>query len=185
MYNKLFTKILDSSIWLEDNPTRIVWLTFIAAMDEHGFCSFASAANVARRAVVTLKEAKTAIEKFERPDPDSGDSDNEGRRLERVPGGWIVLNATKYRDMVTRAIVQQQTRERVRKHRAGKARNAQTVTSQNSNANVTPSEAVSEAVSVNTELANQREPRRLVDPEMLKKVIEKHGRRMPKNVRFR
>lgn len=133
MYNKLFTKILDSSIWLESMPTRIVWLTFIAAMDEHGFCQFASVANVAHRARVSLPEAEEAIRCLEGADPNSSDPDNEGRRLERVPGGWMVLNSEKHRHMVTRAVIQEQTRQRVKRHREKVKRN--------SNAPVTPSEA--------------------------------------------
>ena len=120
MYNKLFTKILDSSIWLESMPTRIVWLTMIAAMDEDGFCQFASVGNVASRARVTRAEAQKAIDRLEGPDEDSGDPDNDGRRLERVPGGWMVLNAKKHRDMVTRVIVQEQTRKRVTRFREAK-----------------------------------------------------------------
>ncbi len=135
MYNKIFTKILDSSIWLESTPTRIVWLTFIAVMDEKGFAPFAALGNVANRARVTLDEARTAIQILEGPDSESSDPDNDGRRLERVPGGWIVLNAEKHRDLVTRAIKQAQTAERVRRHRALK---------RTSNADVTPSEAYSE-----------------------------------------
>jgi hypothetical protein len=34
MYNKLFTKILDSSIWLENHATVRVWITLLASMDE-------------------------------------------------------------------------------------------------------------------------------------------------------
>lgn len=137
MYNKLFTKILDSSIWLESSPTRIVWLTFLAVMDEKGFASFAAAGNVANRARVTLEEAKAALTVLEAPDPESSDPDNEGRRLERVPGGWMVLNAEKHRDLVTRAIKQAQTAERVRRHRERMKRS--------SNAPVTTSEADTEA----------------------------------------
>src|SRR3990167_5717123 len=113
MYNKLFTKILDSSIWLEPTPTRIVWLTFIAVMDETGFVQFASIANVAHRARVALEEAQEAIDCLEKPDGNSSDPDNEGRRIERVPGGWVVLNAEKHRSMVTRMIIKEQTKERV------------------------------------------------------------------------
>jgi hypothetical protein len=40
MYNRLFTKILDSSIWLEADTTRIVWITMLASMDEDGFAPF-------------------------------------------------------------------------------------------------------------------------------------------------
>src|ERR1700761_6760519 len=98
MYNKLFTKILDSSIWLEDHATVRVWVTLIAAMDEDGFCPFASPRNLAQRACVSMPEVEKAIKCFESPDEYSSDPDNEGRRLERVPGGWIVLNAGKFRE---------------------------------------------------------------------------------------
>ena len=136
MYNKLFTKILDSSIWLQPTPTRIVWLTFIAVMDEHGFVQFASLANVAHRAIVTLPEAEEAIRCLESPDLESSDPEHDGRRVERVPGGWIVLNSEKHRDLVTRAVAREQTAARVRRHRELK---------RTCNAPVTPSEAYSEA----------------------------------------
>ena len=55
MYNKLFTKILDSSIWLAPDSVRLVWITMIAAMDEEGNCMFACAANLAARARVTVE----------------------------------------------------------------------------------------------------------------------------------
>lgn len=120
MYNKLFMKILDSSIWLAPDPHRLVWITFLAAMDEDGHAMFASAGNLAARARVTRKHAEDAVVAFEGPDPDSGDDDNDGRRIERIPGGWLVLNAHKYRAMVTKDIIRAKTRERVARHRARK-----------------------------------------------------------------
>lgn len=142
MYNKLFTKILDSSVWLEDKATRIVWFTFLAAMDEDGYAHFAAIGNLASRARVTDKEALDAVKLLEAPDENSSDPDNEGRRIERVPGGWIVLNAPKYRDLVTRIVIREQTRKRVEKHRLSKKTG---VTLGNahvtlSNESVTPSE---------------------------------------------
>ncbi len=146
MYNKIFTKILDSSIWMEPTPTRIVWLTFIAAMDETGFVQFASVANVAHRAVVPLLEAENAILTLEAPDPNSSDPENDGRRIERVPGGWIVLNAVKYRELVTRTVIQEQTRKRVERHRERqKETNTCNAPVTACNENVTPSEADSES----------------------------------------
>ncbi len=120
MYNKLFTKILDSSIWLEDDATRLIWLTFLAAMDEDGFAQFASIPNLAHRARVSLDACTAAVALLEGPDAHSADPDNEGRRIERVPGGWMILNANKYRAMVTRLVIQEQTRARVARHRETK-----------------------------------------------------------------
>jgi hypothetical protein len=124
MYNKLFTKILDSSIWLESTSTRLVWLTMIAAMDETGFTQFASIPNLAHRARVSIEEATAAVECLESVDLNSSDPENEGRRIEKVPGGWMVLNAGKYRDLVKRSLVQEQTRQRVAAFRSKKVCNA-------------------------------------------------------------
>ncbi len=141
MYNKLFTKILDSSIWLESDATRLVWLTLLAAMDEDGFAQFASVANLAHRARVSLDACQEAVKCLESEDPHSADPDNGGRRLERVDGGWMVLNAHKYKQMVTRVVAREQTRERVRKFRAKQAGNAPVTVA---NDLVTPSETETE-----------------------------------------
>jgi hypothetical protein len=117
MYNKLFSKILDSSIWLESMPTRIVWLTMLAAMDEDGMVTCASPANLAHKAIVPIADTIEALRVLEGPDANSSDPDHEGRRIERVPGGWIVLNAGKYQALVTRAIARESNRKRVAKHR--------------------------------------------------------------------
>lgn len=117
MYNKLFTKILDSSIWLEPMTTRLVWLTLIAAMDEDGFAQFASVGNLAHRANVPAPATRAAVKCLESPDGDSSDPDHEGRRIERVPGGWMVLNAPKYREMVTRLVAKEGNRRRVQRFR--------------------------------------------------------------------
>lgn len=143
VYNKLFTKILDSSIWLEDMPTRVVWMTLLAAQDEDGFCQFASVANLAHRARVSPEEGRAACACLESPDENSSDPDNEGRRIERVSGGWIVLNGPKYRDLVTREAAKEKTRVRVARFRAKRDGGGNGEVTQG-NDSVTPSEAVSE-----------------------------------------
>ena len=90
MYNKLFSRILDSSIWLESEATRLCWLTCLAVMDQDGFVELAAVGNLANRARVSLEAAQEAVRCLESPDPDSSDPEHEGRRLERVPGGWMV-----------------------------------------------------------------------------------------------
>ena len=122
LYSKLFTKILDSSIWLEDSDTRIVWITLLAVMDQDGFCRFASPANIARRARVSPAAAVAAVKKFEAPDPLSPEGENEGRRIERVAGGYIVLNAVKHRRQLTREETRKQDAERARRYRERKRR---------------------------------------------------------------
>ena len=108
---------------------------------------------------MTGEEAESAIACLENPDANSSDPDNEGRRIERVPGGWLVLNAEKHRAMVTRAVIQEQTRLRVQRHREGlkRKRNARVTRSQKANASVTPSETGSETGSEST-VAAPKEP---------------------------
>jgi hypothetical protein len=115
LYNKLFARILDSSIWLEPNPTRIVWITMIAALDEDGYVRLASIRNLAHRAVVTEDEAAAAVATLESPDPHSGNPAHDGRRIQRVDGGWIVLNAKDHRDTIKREVERQNNRERQRR----------------------------------------------------------------------
>jgi|GEM_PF-1406292 len=151
MYNKLFSKIVDSSIWMEPDHVRLVWLMFIALMDEDGFVNLATAKNVAHRAVMELEKAIEALQVLESPDAESSNPANDGRRLTRVPGGWIVNNAKEYREIVKREHQKELNRERVRRHRHGDETecNAQ-VTPCNAgvalrNENVMPSEAEAEA----------------------------------------
>jgi len=114
VYVKLFSQILNSSIWLEAGETRLVWITLLAAMDKEGFCQFAAPGNLANTARVSLEACTKALEILEGPDPHSSDPANEGRRIERVPGGWIVLNAGKYRALGTLEHKRAQTAERVK-----------------------------------------------------------------------
>lgn len=136
MYNRLFTKILDSSIWLEEDVTRIVWITFLAAMDEDGFCAFSCNENLARRANVPIEKLAGALDVLQSPDRHNPDDEFQGRRIERVPNGWMVLKARVYRSMMSREIQREQTRIRVAEHRARKAENPKDVT-QGSLPNVT------------------------------------------------
>lgn len=141
MYNKLFSKILDSSIWLEPDPTRLVWITLLAAMDQDGYAHFSAVQNLADRAKVSLEKTQSAIEKLTAPDPESGLQSHEGRRIERVPGGFVILNAGHYRDIITREIQRDNTRERVRRHRQ---RKAESDSQKLCNADVTPSDTDTE-----------------------------------------
>ena len=124
LYNKLFGSILDSSIWLQSDTTRIVWITLLAAMDQEGYARFATVTNLARRAVVSDEDAAAAVQVLESPDPASEDDEHEGRRIERMPGGWLVLNARKYNERASVENRRENTRERVRRHRENAGCNA-------------------------------------------------------------
>ena len=121
MYTKLFGKILTSSVWTYDHATRIVWITLLAAMDEDGFAHYATVKSLAAVAQVSMDEATAALQILEQPDPDSSNTAHDGRRIEKVPGGWLVLNAAHYRQMQRRTDSRAAHAERMRRYRARKA----------------------------------------------------------------
>lgn len=116
-YTKLFSKILNSSIWSEDNETRILWVTMLAMCDQHGFVEAAPNA-LAHQARISMDAFSKSICILESPDEYSSSSEYEGRRVSKCDGGWVVLNYEKYRSKVLNTKENEQARERMRRHRA-------------------------------------------------------------------
>jgi hypothetical protein len=115
-YTKLFNSIVTSTIWTEDDKTRIVWITMLAMSDKNGEVH-ASIPGLARVAGVSLQDCEMAIGKLLSPDEYSRTPDNEGRRIAKIDGGWELLNHAKYRLMASREDSKAATAERVRRHR--------------------------------------------------------------------
>jgi len=72
----------------------------LALSDKHGEV-MASVPGLADMARLTLEETEVALEVLEGPDKYSRTPDNEGRRLDRIEGGWHVLNHAKHRRMAS------------------------------------------------------------------------------------
>lgn len=100
-WTKLHSKIVYSSIWSETPETCKVWITLLALADQNGFVA-ASRSGIARIALLDQEDVDAALATLEGPDADSSDG-TTGERIEKVEGGWIVLNHANYRDMQTRA----------------------------------------------------------------------------------
>lgn len=96
-FTKLFSSITDSSIWAEDDGTRIVWVTLLAMADKRGYIG-AAIPGIAARARVSLEVAERALEKFQQPDRYSRSQEHEGRRLAPAERGWQLLNYPKFRE---------------------------------------------------------------------------------------
>mgnify|MGYP001610038884 CR=1 FL=1 len=121
---KLDCAMLDSSVWINPNLTR-VFLTcllmarpveyktnqitfqlestdevtdFVVPAGRYGFCAIAANALI-RRAQMQDHEAIAlkAIQELMDPDPYSRTTTYEGRRIARVMGGFVVLNYDQYR----------------------------------------------------------------------------------------
>lgn len=141
---------------MEPDNVRILFMMFIAIMDEDGFVNLASEKNVAHRAIMDLEDTKKALKVLESPDPDSSNPANEGRRIERVPGGWVVLNANEYRGLAKREHQKELNRKRVQKHRSKNGCNAPVM---EGNEPVTPSEAEAEAnTDTKTDTKTEKKP---------------------------
>lgn len=117
-FAKIFSSILDSSIWEQNSDTRIVWITMLAIADKDGRVE-ASVGGLARRACVPRETCEAALKVLMGPDLDSRDG-TTGERIERVRGGWHIINHSYYRQLRTPGQVA--TAERVAKHRERKRR---------------------------------------------------------------
>lgn len=113
-YTKLFGSILESTIWLESPPVKIVWITMLAMCDRDGVVE-ASVPGLAKRAGVERGHCEQALALFLAPDPDSRTRDYEGRRIEPVYGGWRLLNYDVYRERASKE--EKQEKDRLRKAR--------------------------------------------------------------------
>lgn len=109
-FTKLVPEIVMSSIWNESPEVRCVWIAMLATKDENGYVR-GNAASLARLANVSLESAKEAIEKFQLPDPDSNSTEEDGRRIQAVPGGWFVINHARYREKGYREYEAERKRE--------------------------------------------------------------------------
>jgi hypothetical protein len=113
-YTKLFSSIVTSTVWQQDKETKIVWITMLALSDKDGYVA-GSIPGLAHVAGVGIEECKQALENLEQPDPYSRTHDYEGRRIEPIDGGWLILNRAKYRDLIPEE--HRRERARIRKQR--------------------------------------------------------------------
>jgi hypothetical protein len=98
-YTKLLSSVLDSSIWQEPDDVLRVWFTLMAMADEDGYVG-ASASGIAYRSrTVSTERVRECLEMFQKPDTDSRTTDFEGRRIQRVQGGYLLLNLKRIRNM--------------------------------------------------------------------------------------
>ncbi len=118
---KLFNSILASSIWSEPNATRILWITMLAMSDKDGVVS-SSVPGLARFAGLSVEETREGLKTFLSPDPDSGDKDrnpnNNGVRIEKVDGGWRLINHAHYRALMSKDERKEYNRKKQAEHRA-------------------------------------------------------------------
>lgn len=153
-FTKLFSSITESSVWMLPDHSRIVWIAMLAMADKHGRV-WASVPGLANRARVPVESTEAALASFTAPDQWSRTEGHEGRRIEKIDGGWRLLNHQKYREI--RDDETERERNRIRQARF-KAKVTEEVTEEvtPSNANsvtITPSNARSVIVTPGNPIA--------------------------------
>jgi hypothetical protein len=88
----------------------------LAMADQTGLVR-ATAPGIAKRAHLSMKATLKALETFEAPDPHSRSTNEEGRKIRRVDGGYQIINYDKYRKFDYTAA------ERMKRHRERVTRN--------------------------------------------------------------
>lgn len=99
-YTKLFSSILASSVWCSNKETKILWITLLAMAGKDGIAE-TSTPGLARAAGLTIEETERGLVELRSPDPFSRTKEHEGRRIEPVDGGWVLLNHAKYREKMS------------------------------------------------------------------------------------
>lgn len=115
MYVKLYSKLLDSSIWTDDVDLRLLWITMLLMADREGFV-FGSVLGLARRALIPLDRTETALARLMSPDPYSSDG-SDGVRVEAIVGGWKIVNYSKYREIESQDDLRYRKKMEARKRR--------------------------------------------------------------------
>jgi hypothetical protein len=98
-YTPIFKKVLTSRVWALSDAHVRVWLWLQLQADPEGYVC-ADVTGVAVGARVSGQDARDALEVLGLPDADANPSDpHEGRLIERVPDGWLVLGVQGRRDL--------------------------------------------------------------------------------------
>ena len=118
-YTKLFSSLVASTIWREDDKTRLVWITMLAMKNERHVVE-ASLPGLADLARVSLKDCEVAVARLCAPDKYSRSQEFKGRRIEPCEGGWKILNGEYYRQKMSEEQRRDYQREYHRNYRKRK-----------------------------------------------------------------
>ena len=119
MYAKLYQDIIFSTVWEESKETRLLWVAMLALADADGVVR-ASFPGLVRAANLSLEDVEKSLPVLMAPDPQSKSQKEEGRRVTKIPDGYLIVNYIDYRNYKSDAERREETRKRVAKHRAHK-----------------------------------------------------------------
>ena len=116
---KVHKSMILSSIWDEDDATRLTWVTLLLMCDQHGYVG-ASITGIAHMARLTIEQTEAAMLRLLSPDPASRSKSNEGRRVVESERGYVLTNYVAFRDADDGASVRKRARSATQRTRANK-----------------------------------------------------------------
>lgn len=96
-FTKLDEGILKSSIMAEDSDTFKVWIALLASCDRDGLARV-SAIFLSSVCHLPIEVVEKALDILSSPDKHSRSDEEEGKRTQRVDGGYFLINYGKYRE---------------------------------------------------------------------------------------
>lgn len=99
-YAPMFSQIADSSLWEEPYHVRILFVTMMAKKqadhvvyaDEYRLKKWSN--------LYSMEEVMDALDILSSPDPKRPGQQFDGRRIQKVDGGWLVLNGEYYEELM-------------------------------------------------------------------------------------
>lgn len=97
-YTKLWSQIVESTLWRDDNDLIVLWIVILAKKDKDHVVR-TPIPTLARFANMSVAECEKKLKILASPDPYSQSPDHEGRRILKLKtGGYFVVNGQKYQD---------------------------------------------------------------------------------------
>jgi len=127
MYTRVFSAILDSSIWQQELHVRCLWIVMLIIADENRDGTVnVPISRLAQKANLTEEQTRSALDILMQPDPESDSPEEEGRRVmplvpDRPERGWRLVNWSKYKKIANEEQRREQVAENMRKYRARKS----------------------------------------------------------------
>lgn len=125
-WTPLWSMVVESSLWKEPYHVRILFMTMLSLKD-HDHVVRWDGYKLMNKAGITPEECVEALQILSSPDVKRmpfevlEKQEFEGRRIEKVDDGWLVLNGAKYRDMMQKISRRVYKAEWQRDHRADAA----------------------------------------------------------------
>ena len=95
-FSLLWSTMLDSSLWLVGTKeAKLLFIAMLALKDKNGVVH-KTVLGLAHCAILTPDECRNALVELESPDANSGNKDEDGRRIVPIEGGWRVVSHEKY-----------------------------------------------------------------------------------------